>query len=121
MVKNLWLILAGVLLNAGAQLLMRKGMLDIGTISINSSFKAVVPRMIANGYLWLSITCYGCSAVLWMVILSRVEVSFAYGFLSLGFVVVTLMGYFVFHESITRIRIVGIAFICIGILLISRS
>jgi drug/metabolite transporter (DMT)-like permease len=119
--KNLWLILSGVFLNASAQLLMRKGMLDIGIISIHSSFKDMVPKMITKGYLWLSIGCYGISAILWMVILSRVEVSFAYAFLSLGFVIVALLGYLIFNEHITRLRIVGIVFICTGVLLVSKS
>ncbi|MDR2633864.1 MAG: EamA family transporter [Treponema sp.] len=119
--KNICLILAGVLFNAGAQLLMRKGMLDIGTISLHSSVKDMLPKMITAGYLWLSIACYGISALLWMVILSRVEVSFAYAFLSLGFVIVALMGYLIFNEHITRIRIAGMVFIGTGVLLVSRS
>jgi multidrug transporter EmrE-like cation transporter len=119
--KNIVLILTSVLLNAGAQLFMRKGMLHIGKVSIASSFLKVLPQMITNIFLWLSLVCYGISIVTWMIVLSRVEVSFAYAFLSLGFVFVTIFGYFIFKEHITYIRIIGIVLICTGVIFVSKS
>ncbi|MDR3113907.1 MAG: EamA family transporter [Treponema sp.] len=120
--KNILLILASVSLNAGAQILMRTGMLKIGEIDVSAPalFKAL-PGMVSNGFLWLSLLCYGISIVSWMVVLSRVEVSFAYPFLSIGYIVSTAAGYLLLGESVTPVRIAGIAVICIGVLLIARS
>jgi multidrug transporter EmrE-like cation transporter len=56
-----------------------------------------------------------------MAVLSRVEVSFAYPFLSIGYVVVAIVGYYFFNESLTLTRILGILIICVGVYLISRS
>ena len=56
-----------------------------------------------------------------MAVLSKVEVSFAYPFLSVGYVVAAVVGYYFFGEALSVIRIVGIVIICIGVYLISRS
>jgi len=119
--KNIFLILISVSLNAGAQLLMRKGMLCIGEVSITHSLSKVLPQMITNIFLWLSMFCYAVSIVTWMIVLSRVEVSFAYAFLSLGFVFVTIFGYLFFNENISFFRIIGIALICTGVIFVSKS
>jgi multidrug transporter EmrE-like cation transporter len=119
--KNIALILVSISLNAGAQLLMRFGMLKVGEVEIGASFINAVPRMAANIFLWLSLACYGISIVSWMVVLSKAEVSFAYPFLSIGYVISAVIGYLFMGESLSTIRIAGIAVICIGVVLIARS
>jgi drug/metabolite transporter (DMT)-like permease len=56
-----------------------------------------------------------------LLVLSRVDLSFAYPFLSLAYVVATLYAYFVFHEDVSAYRIAGIGLICLGTILIARS
>jgi multidrug transporter EmrE-like cation transporter len=119
--KNILLILISVSLNAGAQLLMRKGMIQVGEVSSGSSLLKVLPQMMGNVFLWLSLLSYGISIITWMIVLSKVEVSFAYAFLSLGFVFVTIIGYFAFNEHVTLIRVIGIALVCAGVFFVSRS
>jgi multidrug transporter EmrE-like cation transporter len=119
--KNIVLILCGVFLNAGAQLFMRKGMLQIGPISLNAASVKMLPKLASNMFLWLSIFCYITSALIWMIILSKVEVSFAYSFISLGFVVVVIAGYVLFNEHITLNRVAGIILISIGVIFVSKS
>lgn len=120
--QKIALILTGVLLNACAQLSIKKGMTLVGEISAAfTSFANAFPSMIINVYLWLGLLCYGVSVLLWMVVLSKVDVSFAYPFLSIGYVLSAIVGYFFFHESVTPVRIAGIIVICIGVILISRS
>jgi multidrug transporter EmrE-like cation transporter len=119
--KNIVLILLSVSLNAAAQIFMRWGMLQVGEVSLAASLAAALPRMLRNGFLWLAMASYGVSIVTWMIVLSRVEVSFAYAFLSLGFVLVTVIGYFFFNEHVTPIRVLGIALICAGVFFVSKS
>lgn len=120
--RNILLILASVSLNAGAQVLMRTGMLKSGEIGAGvPALCKALPRMVSNGFLWLSLLCYSISIISWMVVLSRVEVSFAYPFLSIGYILSAVVGYFFLGESVTTIRIAGIVVICIGVLLIARS
>ena len=80
-----------------------------------------LPAMVTNISLWISAFCYIVSIGLWLVVLSKVDVSFAYPFLSIGYVISAVVGYFVFHEAVTPVRIAGIVVICIGVILISRS
>jgi multidrug transporter EmrE-like cation transporter len=69
----------------------------------------------------LGLVSYVVSVAVWLLVLARVEVSYAYPFLSVGYVVVTLMGYFFFQESLSWMRGMGISIIIIGVLLLSRS
>ena len=117
---NTLMILASVLLNCLAQILMRKGMLVVGEVGMNNFIQNIVP-MLSNLWLWGAMFCYAISIVLWMSVLSKVEVSYAYPFLSIGYVVASLAGYYFFSESLSPIRILGIIVICIGVILISRS
>lgn len=115
-------ILISVLLNCIAQLCMKKGMMIIGEISGGvQSIITAFPSMITNAYLWTSGICYVVSILLWLIVLSKVDVSYAYPFLSIGYVLSAVVGYFAFNEAVTPVRIVGILVICIGVVLISRS
>jgi multidrug transporter EmrE-like cation transporter len=121
-INNIALILGGVFLNCAAQLFLKKGMMINGEVSVNlSSISNSLIPMLTNTYLWLGMCCYGISVFLWMIILSRVEVSYAYPFLSIGYVVAAVVGYLLLGESLSLIRISGIAVICVGVYLISRS
>jgi multidrug transporter EmrE-like cation transporter len=119
--KNILLILTSVSLNASAQFLMRKGMLRIGEVSTTHSLIKVFPQMITNIFLWFSLCCYGISIITWMIVLSRVELSFAYIFSSLGYILVTVMGVIFLKEYISIFRIMGILVVCIGIILVAKG
>ena len=115
---NIILILVSVLLNCTAQLCIRKGMLLVGETGM-SNMITNLGVMVTNIWLWGAMICYALSILLWMAVLSKVEVSFAYPFLSIGYVVAAVVGYYFFGESLSVIRIVGIVIICIGVYLTS--
>lgn len=117
---NIFVILMSVLLNCAAQLCIRKGMLIVGEVGIDNMVQNL-SAMITNLWLWGAMVCYAVSILMWMAVLSKVEVSFAYPFLSVGYVVAALAGYYFFGESLSFTRIAGIIVICVGVYLISRS
>ena len=117
---NTIIIIASVLLNCMAQIFIKKGMLLIGEVSFQNFLSLLIP-MLCNLWLWSAMVCYAASVILWIVVLSKVEVSFAYPLLSIGYVVVALVGWRFFGESLSAIRFVGIVIICIGVYLISKS
>ena len=122
MAKYILLILSGVFLNAFAQVLLKKGMLGIGYFEVQfQNLFPVIKKVAINSYILLGLGSYGISVAIWLLVLARVEVSYAYPFLSVGYVVVTLMGYFMFQESLSWIRVVGISIIIVGVILLSRS
>lgn len=122
MVKYIPLILAGVLLNAIAQILLKKGMLSVGYFEFHfENFFPIIKRVTNNLYILSGLTSYVISVMIWLLVLARVEVSYAYPFLSVGYVVVTVLGYFIFQENLSWMRVIGIAVIIVGVLLLSRS
>ena len=122
MARYIPLILSGVLLNAFAQLLLKKGMLTIGHFDIHfQNLFPVAKKVACNSYILLGLGSYVISVVIWLLVLARAEVSYAYPFLSVGYVVVTLAGYFIFQESLPWTRVLGISIIIAGVLLLSQS
>jgi multidrug transporter EmrE-like cation transporter len=121
-VSYLPLILLSVTLNAVAQLLLRKAMLEIGSFSfVADQILAILPRVIVNPYIIGGMISYALSIGLWLTVLSRLEVSAAYPFLSVGYIIVAIAGYLFFAENLSLFRILGIACICLGVILISRG
>ena len=117
---NIVLILLSVLLNCAAQLLIRKGMLVEGEVGMQNMLSHI-GSMITNVWLWGAMLCYALSILLWMSVLSKVEVSYAYPFFFFCYVVSAVAGYALFNENLSPVRIAGIIVICIGVILISRS
>jgi multidrug transporter EmrE-like cation transporter len=122
MTRYIPLILSGVLLNAFAQVLLKKGMLGIGYFEIKfQNLFPLIKKVAANSYILLGLGSYGISVAIWLLVLARVEVSYAYPFLSIGYVVVTLFGYFIFQESLSWMRVIAVAVIIVGVILLARS
>lgn len=113
---NFILILAGVLLNAAAQLLLKQGMNTIGDVSLEAgSIMSMIFQAAINPHILVGVVCYVASFPLWLIVLSKVEVSVAYPFLSLGYIVAAFVGYFYMGETLGVYKILGILTICTGI------
>lgn len=120
--RYLPLILAGVLLNALAQLTLKQGMRSIGHFSFSMDSLLRMSMTIGfNPFILAGLACYVVSVVVWLLVLSRVEVSYAYPLLSVGYVVTALAGWLLFAESMNLVRWSGIAVICCGVWLITRT
>ncbi len=116
------LILLGVFLNAAAQLVLKKGMTDIGHFSF--TIENLIPiglKVAVNPFVILGVAFYVISLAVWLMVLSRVDVSYAYPMLSVGYIVAALAGRYFFHEPLSPIRWIGIIVICLGVFLITRS
>ena len=116
------LLLTGVLLNAGAQLLLKAGTNRIGEFAF--SVENIVPigmRVATSPPILAGLACYGVSVVVWILALSRVPVSVAYPLLSIGYIVNAIAAWYLFGESLGAQKLVGIAFIIAGVWLVARS
>jgi drug/metabolite transporter (DMT)-like permease len=112
----------GVLLNACAQLAIKLGMMRVGPVDLSTRRPIeLAMAVLLNAWVLTGLACYVLSVGLWMVVLSRVEVSFAYPFLSLGYVVTAAVAYFYFGENVSTMRISGIGLICVGVAMIARN
>jgi multidrug transporter EmrE-like cation transporter len=116
------LILAGVLLNAAAQLLLKAGTNAVGHFEFAAG--NIVPvglRLALEPSILGGVACYVVSLVVWIMALSRVEVSIAYPMLSIGYVINAVAAWYLFGESLTALRLTGIGFIVVGVFLVARS
>lgn len=116
------LILTGVLLNAVAQLALKASVRDMGEISLAlSGSGGVAMRLLAEPWLWVGLFCYGISVVIWILALSRVDVSIAYPMLSIGYVVNAIAAWAWFGEALSLMRLGGIGIIILGVFMLARS
>jgi multidrug transporter EmrE-like cation transporter len=116
------LVLAGVLLNAAAQLLLKAGTNAIGAFAFTADNLVPVGIKVASDpFIVSGLGCYAVSVVVWIMALSRVEVSLAYPMLSIGYVVNAVAAWYLFGEALTAQRMIGIATIIAGVFLVARS
>jgi multidrug transporter EmrE-like cation transporter len=116
------LVLAGVLLNAAAQLLLKAGTNGIGAFAFTAdNLVPVGIKVASNPFIVSGLGCYAVSVVVWIMALSRVEVSLAYPMLSIGYVVNAVAAWYLFGEALTAQRMIGIGTIIVGVFLVARS
>lgn len=115
------LILAGVLLNATAQLALKASVNRMGPIALDlHNALPVALRLALEPALWLGLGCYAVSVVVWILALSRVDVAVAYPMLSIGYVVSAIAAWWLFSEALGPTRILGIAVIILGVFILTR-
>jgi drug/metabolite transporter (DMT)-like permease len=112
----------GVLLNAFAQLGLKAATRVTGPLivpgggTLNRALELLtVPS------LWFALSAYGLSVVVWLVGLSRVPVSQAYPMLSMGYVINIGLAWWLLGEVPNAQRVIGIAVIVVGVVLVARS
>jgi multidrug transporter EmrE-like cation transporter len=116
------LIVLGVLLNTIAQLMLKAGMSQIGHFEF--SFTNAWPigmKVAANLPILTGLSLYAASVVIWLLVLSRVQVSFAYPMLSIGYVINAIAANYLFGEPLTSLRMLGIFIIIAGVYLVAQS
>lgn len=115
-------ILAGVLLNACAQLLLKAGVMPMGAITVEiATLLPTALRILAQWQILTGLACYVFSVGVWIVGLSRVDVSLAYPMLSLGYVVNAVAAWWLFGEALGPMRCAGILVILAGVFMTSRT
>jgi drug/metabolite transporter (DMT)-like permease len=118
------MILLSVGLAAVAQLLLKTGMNHVNDDLTPARFGldgASMRVLVAQPYVWAGLFLFGLSALVWLVVLSRASLSFAYPFAALTYVLILLFDAFVLDEAVPPLRWGGVAFIAVGIFLISRT
>lgn len=118
------LILLSVALAAVAQLTLKTGMNHVNdelapaTFSLSGRSLRV---LVGQPFVWGGLFLFGVSALVWLVVLSRASLSFAYPFAALTYVSILLFDHYVLNEQVPALRWAGVACIALGIFLISRT
>jgi multidrug transporter EmrE-like cation transporter len=116
------LIMIGVLFNAAAQLLLKAGTNSVGAFAFNrENILPVGWQLASEPHIMAGLSCYVISVVVWVLALSRVEVSIAYPMVSIGYLVNAIAAWYLFGEALSVTRLVGIGVIILGVFIVARS
>ena len=119
-------ILFTVATNAAAQIMLKQGMLSLGPLAPDGpasvlSIVTLVLKVVFTPWVFFGLVTFVVSMASHLFVLSKVELSFAYPFLSLAYVVVAVASWWLFTEDLNAWRIGGIALICTGTVMIAQG
>lgn len=121
--KVILLALAAPVIGTLGQMLLKYGMGQVGSIT-RSDFDSPISlasSIFMNRWILMAIPLYIIGFVIWLIVLSKLDLSYAYGFLALTYVLIPLMSWFTFGESIPLMRWIGIGGVCISIIIIGLA
>lgn len=121
--QNIALVLISVLISVIGQILLKKGMLQVGKFEF-AGLANILPQFLkafSNPWVLAGFLFYFLSSLFWIIALSKVDLSVAYPLLSCGYILVLLASWLFFKEPVTAIRWLGVLVIMAGVTLISRT
>jgi drug/metabolite transporter (DMT)-like permease len=116
--SSVGMVLLSVVLAAVGQLVFKLALKEIGVLTLSPE---LLVKMISSPALLLGLVIFVASAGLWLVALMRADLSFAYPFLSLSYVIVLMGGVVLFGEKLTLPRLLGFGLIVAGLLIVATS
>lgn len=117
------LLVTSVGFATAGQLTLKSAMDSVGRIGTAQVTEAsqTLTRAVKEPKLWLGLVLFGVSALFWLVVLSRVDLSIAYPMVGVSYVIVVTLARFMLHESVPSLRWAGVVFIAVGIALVGIS
>ena len=117
------LALLSVCLTAAAQILLKAGVAtaDLQATLTSGSVRNFLLQAPLSPCVLLGLTAYILSAMIWLIVLARADLSFAYPFVGLSMIATTSYGFWVLQEPVGPARLTGIALIVVGVVLVARS
>lgn len=119
--SSLGLILLSTIAGVAGQTALKLGVSKPGVAETATGLLSIISLILHSPLVLLGLFFYAIGALLWIAVLSRLDLSVAYPFLALNFVLVTLVARFFLGESVPPLRWLGILVIIGGILLVAKS
>ena len=122
MINYFFFIIFTVIFNAVAQLLIKKGVLVLGSETFDLKFfLSNIDKIILNPFIVLGLTCMTLSMISHVISLSKFELSYAFPFISITYVIVFLGSFYLFNENLSILRIFGLILIILGTFFVAKS
>lgn len=127
MFDTMILILICVLMGSFGQIYMKKGLKESGGLQLNQILSWRFFSTVFQPHVFIGLALYIGASVLWLVVLSKADVSFAYPLIALGYVVTAILARVYFpiigleSENISLMRWMGIMLILGGVALVTRT
>lgn len=121
--KTFVLILLMVMFGPLGDVLLSKGMKEVGAIQIwtPSSLAHLFSRAFSSSLIWLGIGFLLVFFISYMLVLSWADYSFVQPASAMGYAVVALLGYLLLKEHISPLRWAGVLTICLGVLFVGNT
>jgi len=112
-----------VLMTTAGQVVLKIGVSNPVLLDLLSSGQKMIflGRAVASPMVVAGFLLYGAGALLWLLVLGNADLSYAYPLISLGFVASAIFAHFAMNEALGATRVIGIALICVGAVLVARS
>ncbi|HEV7619517.1 MAG TPA: EamA family transporter [Burkholderiaceae bacterium] len=115
-------IFTGICLNALAQLLLKAGTNAVGAIHLTAeNWFSTGLKLATQVPIMAGLACYVISVLVWIIGLSRVDVTIAYPMLSLGYIINAIGAWYFLGEMVSTQRLLAIGVIIVGVVLLARS
>lgn len=117
-------IISSVSLSAFAQIVLKMGMSNSkvqNDLIIAGNLFEKLYIALTNVYVVAGISMYLFSMILWLVVLSKIDVSVAYPFVGLGFIITMVLGFLLLNEQISTMRVMGTILVVCGVLMVSST
>ncbi|WP_028552630.1 SMR family transporter [Paenibacillus sp. UNC451MF] len=119
--KTIWLILISVVLGSLGQVILKLGSNKLGTIPLElTTVASSMLRLLKTPEIIIGLILFGSSFLLWIKVLTRSELSYAYPMVSIGYINVVILSYFFLNESFNWNKLIGIAIIVAGVWIINK-
>ena len=115
--QNFILLLCNIALVVSGQTLIKQGMNKIGNFSA-MPFVQFLVKSFMSPFVVIGIGLYVISAIIWLMLLSRINLSVAYPSLSLGYLLILFISWFYLRETVTPYQLAGVFLIIAGIYLV---
>jgi drug/metabolite transporter (DMT)-like permease len=116
-----WLVLISSASGVAGQTVLKIAMSRPGASEAAGDLLSLIALIVRSPLVLAGLALYAVGAVAWIAVLARLELSLAYPFLALNFVLVALSARLILGESLPMLRWAGILVICLGIVLVARS
>ncbi|MEM5831173.1 MAG: EamA family transporter [Candidatus Aenigmatarchaeota archaeon] len=120
-VETLTLILISISLGIAGQLCLKHGINNFGHLSINDFLTKKIFQIIFQKFVFLGILLYAIATFLWLIILSKTELSIAYPMLAIGYIIIAILSKILFNENLTLLKFIGIVLISIGVFILLKK
>ena len=121
-IKTLVMVLAMVVCANAGDLLLKRGMSENGAVQLTGAGLEHAFRLtVTNGTIWIGIFFLTGFMVSYMTVLSWADYSYVMPAGAFGYALLTLMAVLFLHESVSPRRWVGVALICVGVLLVGQT
>jgi multidrug transporter EmrE-like cation transporter len=117
------IVLVGCILNTIGQIFLKKGMTIVGPLDFTGAhlFKAL-GHAFTNRYIFTGFLAYAISFAVSLIALSRLPVTYFYPIsVSVSYLLVTIASHFFLGDSISTMKILGLAIIIGGVYLVATS